>query len=178
MTETKNESIYKLSDEYSIFYLKFIEHAKDMGSGSWLRQYNTAAYTIWSGFAFETVCLKHVLQIRRALGIEGVLTNASPWRHKPGKGKQGAQFIIDKKYAPDLNNKINMFHNETKTKSIHTVFLFIFSVLQSYSGLYPKTLKMPQPVSCNYATYRCYLTTISSVCLNYRPPSIVFRISF
>lgn len=55
--KTKNESIYKLSDEYSLFYLKFIEHAKDMGSGAWLRQYNTSAYTIWSGFAFETVCL-------------------------------------------------------------------------------------------------------------------------
>jgi hypothetical protein len=35
--KTKNESIYKLSDEYSLFYLKFIEHAKDMGSGAWLR---------------------------------------------------------------------------------------------------------------------------------------------
>jgi len=138
--KAKNESIYKLSDEYSLFYLKFIEHAKDMGSGAWLRQYNTSAYTIWSGFAFETVCLKHVLQIRRALGIEGVLTHASTWRHKPGKGEQGAQidllldrqdrcinicemkfssaqFIIDKKYAPDLDNKINIFRNETKTKS-------------------------------------------------------------
>jgi AAA+ ATPase superfamily predicted ATPase len=138
--KTKNESIYKLSDEYSLFYLKFIEHAKDMGSGAWLRQYNTSAYTIWGGLAFETVCLKHVLQIRRTLGIEGVLTHASTWRHKPGKAEQGAQidllldrqdrcinicemkfsnatFVIDKKYAPDLDNKIKIFRKETKTKS-------------------------------------------------------------
>ena len=142
--KTKNESIYKLSDEYSLFYLKFIEHAKDMGSGAWLRQYNTSAYTIWSGFAFETVCLKHVLQIRKALGIEGVLTLASTWKYKPGKGEKGAQidllldrqdrcinicemkfsnavFVIDKKYAPELDNKVNVFRKETKTKS--NVFL-------------------------------------------------------
>jgi uncharacterized protein len=142
--KTKNESIYKLSDEYSLFYLKFIEHAKDMGSGAWLRQYNTSAYAIWSGFAFETVCLKHVLQIRKALGIEGVLTLASTWRYKPGKGEKGAQidllldrqdrcinicemkfsnavFVIDKRYAPELDSKVNVFRKETKTKS--NVFL-------------------------------------------------------
>ncbi len=48
-----NESIYKLSDEYSLFYLKFIEHAKDKAEGAWLRQYATSAYVSWSGFAFE-----------------------------------------------------------------------------------------------------------------------------
>jgi hypothetical protein len=115
-----------------------------VGSGTWLRQYNTSAYSIWSGFAFETVCLKHILQIRRTLGIEGVLTQASTWRHKSGKGGKGAQidllldrkdrciniceikfsgspFIIDKKYAYDLDNKINIFRNETKTR--HNLFL-------------------------------------------------------
>ena len=29
-----NESIYKLSDGYSLFYLKFIEHAKDTAEGA------------------------------------------------------------------------------------------------------------------------------------------------
>lgn len=134
-----NEGIYKLSDEYSLFYLKFIEHAKDREEGSWIRQYGTPAYTIWSGFAFESVCQKHVLQIRRKLGIGGVLTNATTWRHAPGKDAQGAQidllldrqdhcinicemkfsggeFVIDKKYAINLDNKANVFRTETGTK--------------------------------------------------------------
>jgi predicted AAA+ superfamily ATPase len=134
-----NESIYKLSDEYSLFYLKFIEHAKDTADGAWLRQYATSAYAIWSGFAFESVCQKHVLQVRRKLGIEGVLTTTSAWRHTPGKGAQGAQidllldrqdrcinicemkfsgdeFVIDKKYAAELNTKVNVFRSETGTK--------------------------------------------------------------
>ena len=134
-----NESIYKLSDEYSLFYLKFIEHAKDTAAGAWLRQYGTPAYTIWSGLAFESLCQKHVLQIRRRLGIEGVLTNATAWRYAPGKNAQGAQidllldrqdrcinicemkfaggeFVIDKKYAAELDNKVNVFRHETGTK--------------------------------------------------------------
>jgi hypothetical protein len=138
-----NESIYKLSDEYSLFYLKFIEHAKDIADGTWLRQFGTPAYTIWSGFAFESVCQKHVLQIRRKLGIEGVLVNTSTWRHAPGKGAKGAQidllldrqdrcinicemkfsndeFVIDKKYAAELDMKVNIFRIETGTKK--TIF--------------------------------------------------------
>jgi predicted AAA+ superfamily ATPase len=134
-----NESIYKLSDEYSLFYLKFIEHAKDTAYGAWLRQYGTSAYAIWSGFAFESVCQKHVLQVRRKLGIEGVLTTTSTWRHAPGKGAEGAQidllldrqdrcinicemkfsgdvFVIDKKYAAELDKKVNVFRAETGTK--------------------------------------------------------------
>jgi len=137
--KNSNESIYKLSDEYSLFYLKFIEHAKDTEDGAWLRQYATPAYTIWSGFAFESVCLKHVLQIRRKLGIGGVLTHTSTWRHTPRKGQQGAQidllldrqdhcinicemkfssseFAIDINYAAELDTKVNVFRAETGTK--------------------------------------------------------------
>ncbi len=134
-----NESIYKLSDEYSLFYLKFIEHPKDTVDGAWLREYGTPTYTIWSGFAFESVCQKHVLQVRRKLGIEGVLTNTSTWRHVPGKGEHGvqidllldrqdrcinicemkfssAEFVIEKKYATELDTKVNVFRAETGTK--------------------------------------------------------------
>lgn len=94
------------------------------------------------------VCLKHVLPIRRALGIEGVLTNASTWRHKSGKGEEGAQidllldrkdqcinicemkfsntdFVIDKKYAAELDKKVNVFRKETNTKS--TLFLTLIT---------------------------------------------------
>lgn len=139
--KNEKESIYKLSDEYSLFYLKFIEHAKATGAGTWLRQSVTASYTIWSGFAFESVCQKHVLQIKRALGIAGVLTKTSSWRYMPPKGKKGAQidllldrqdkvinlcemkfvngeFVIDKRYAEELEDKTTVFRSETKTRSV------------------------------------------------------------
>lgn len=139
--KNEKDSIYKLSDEYSLFYLKFIEYAKATGAGTWIRQSATASYTIWSGFAFESVCQKHFMQIKRALGIEGVLTKTSSWRCIPKNGEEGAQidllldrqdkvinlceikfangtFTIDKKYAEELKNKITVFVSETKTRSV------------------------------------------------------------
>jgi hypothetical protein len=87
-----------------------------------------------------------VAQIKKALGIEGVLTEESAWRYQPSKGgkEQGAQidllidrqdrcinicemkyaseeFIIDKKYATELDRKVNTFQQATKTKK--TLFL-------------------------------------------------------
>lgn len=139
--KTANEGVYKLSDEYSLFYQKFIESAKATGAGTWLRRINTASYLSSCGFSFESVCHKHTLQIKRTLGIEGVLTEESNWRHQPtkGSGGQGAQidllldrqdrciniceikftsdeFVIDKKYAAELDNKLDIFRRETGTK--------------------------------------------------------------
>lgn len=144
--KTVNESIYKLADEYSLFYQRFIENEKASGTGTWLRRAGTPSYTSWGGFSFESVCHKHTIQIKRALGIEGVLTEESNWRYQPakGSGQSGAQidllldrqdrcinicemkfagdeFVIDKKYANELDSKVNIFRRETGTKK--TLFL-------------------------------------------------------
>lgn len=141
--KTTRDSIYKLSDEYSLFYLKFIEHAPATGAGTWLKLSTGKSYNIWGGFAFEAVCQKHVPQIKQGLGIAGVYTEPSAWRYIPKKGETGAQidllldrrdhcinlceikfsideFVIDKKYATVLDNKIKVFKEQTKTKK--TIF--------------------------------------------------------
>lgn len=165
-----NESIYKLSDEYSLFYQKFIENAKATGIGSWLRQIQSRSYISWSGFAFESVCHKHSRQIKKALGIGDVLTEESSWRYlsPKGSGGQGAQidllldrqdrtinlcemkfagdeFIIDKKYADDLDNKLNVFKRETGTKkSIFLSMITTFGVRKNkyYTGRVLREVKM------------------------------------
>ena len=83
-------------------------------------------------------------QIKKALGIDGVLTETSVWRYVPLKGEQGAQidllldrqdrcinvceikfstddYVITKKYAAELDNKLTVFRTATKTKK--TLFL-------------------------------------------------------
>ncbi|UYQ92330.1 ATP-binding protein [Chitinophaga horti] len=138
--KTEKESLFKLTDEYSLFYLKYIEHAKSSGAGTWLQQSTTSSYSTWSGLAFESICQKHVLQIKKALGIEKVLTNVSSWRHSPSGGVKGTQidllidrqdkvinlcevkfcqteFTIDKKYAEELTNKVLIFKSANKIRS-------------------------------------------------------------
>jgi len=141
---TKRDSIYKLSDEYSLFYLKFVENSREGGGGTWQRMSARQSYISWCGYAFEAVCQKHLPQLKTALGIGGVYTEASAWKYVSKKaGETGAQidmlldrqdhcinlcemkfgkdvFTIDKRYAAELENKIRVFTRQTKTKK--TIF--------------------------------------------------------
>lgn len=142
--KTLRDAIYKLSDEYSLFYLKFIENTRTSGAGAWQRIAAGQSYTSWSGYAFEAICQKHLRQLKKALGIAGVHTEASAWQYSPkNEGKKGAQidllldrqdhcinlcemkfskdeFRIDKAYAGELENKIRSFVSQAKTKK--TIF--------------------------------------------------------
>ena len=133
------DAVFKLSDEYTIFYLKFIENSKAFGEGAWLNQVQKPAYRIWCGLAFENTCLKHVAQIKKGLGILGIYTEQSVWRSDGRGNEQGAQidllldradnsinlieikfsaaeFVIDKKYAAELDNKQQAFASKTATR--------------------------------------------------------------
>jgi AAA+ ATPase superfamily predicted ATPase len=137
------DSIYKLTDEYSLFYSKFIEPARSFDKDAWQRISDTPSWRSWSGHAFESICMKHVLSIKRALGIEAVYTEVSAWRYA-GKGETGGaqidllidrqdrcinlceikfvngEFVIDKKYAGELDNKVRVFREQTATRK--TIF--------------------------------------------------------
>jgi len=154
---TARDSIYKLTDEYSLFYLKFIENARATGAGTWLKLSTGQSYNSWSGFAFEAVCQKHISQIKRALGISGVYTEVSAWRYLPKKNETGAQidllldrqdhcinvcemkfanaeFMIDKKYAGELDSKVNVFKNQTSTKK--TIFPTMITTYGTKQNIY------------------------------------------
>ena len=141
----RKDSIYKLTDEFSLFYLKFMEPNRTMAKGAWQKLSNIPAYTSWSGLAFETLCIKHIAAIERKLGIAAIYTECSSWR-TPGNVAAGAQidllidrrdqcinlcemkfyssgFAIDKKYADELRRKETAFREQTKTRKqiFHTL---------------------------------------------------------
>ncbi len=141
--KTTRDTLYKLTDEYSLFYLRFVDRARATGPGTWEKIAEGQSYHSWSGFAFESICQKHIQQIIKALKIKAY-TEVSPWRYNPKKGERGAQidllldrkdrtiniceikftnsrFIIDKKYAAELLSKEKVFKAQTKTKK--TTFL-------------------------------------------------------
>lgn len=70
----KRGSMYRLIDEYTIFYHRFIKTNKKYTQGLWQQLAESQAYKIWAGFAFETLCHKHIDAIKRALGIAAVYT--------------------------------------------------------------------------------------------------------
>jgi hypothetical protein len=141
----RKDSIYKLTDEFSLFYLKFMEPNRGMAKGAWQKLSNTPAYTSWSGLAFETLCIKHTAAIERVLGIAQIYTESSSWRSR-GNAAGGAQidllidrrdqcinlcemkfhnsgFSMDRKYADTLRQRENFFKEETHTRKqiFHTL---------------------------------------------------------
>jgi len=98
-----NSSLYKLTDEYCLFYLRWIEKLgkRNIDKGYWMSLQNSPNHTAWAGFAFENLCIKHIKQLKATLGINGVTTTHSPWRFIPksNNDKQGAQIdlLIDRK---------------------------------------------------------------------------------
>jgi hypothetical protein len=133
----EKDSLYRLIDEYSLFYLKFME--KDGRNDTWSGIRKTQAYSAWCGYAFENICLKHINQIKTALQIGGVQTSISSWVQTGKEGNPGAQidmvidradncinicemkfsidqFVTEKKYAETLQNKLSVFRQASSTK--------------------------------------------------------------
>lgn len=149
---TSKDAIYRLTDEYSLFYLKFIDGKKITGNDMWHKLSATNPYKIWCGMSFETICLKHVHLIKKELGISGIHSEESPWRHHATKNNEGSQidllidradktinicemkfyngeFTIDKTYAAELERKLSVFGQQTKTKkSLFLTFITTYGV--------------------------------------------------
>ena len=94
----KKDSLYRLTDEYSLFYVRFIENNSSQGEAVWQQISQTQAYISWAGYAFESICLKHLPQIKKALGISGVYSTASSFIKKGNEEEAGIQFdlLIDR----------------------------------------------------------------------------------
>lgn len=135
----KKETLYRLTDEYSLFYLKFMERGKAMGQGAWLQLSQSQAWKAWAGYAFENICLKHVSQIKRALGIQGVYAEVSSFYFRGDDERPGMQvdllidrkdqvvnlcelkfyegpFTLTKDYAQELRERLAGFRERTRTR--------------------------------------------------------------
>jgi uncharacterized protein len=88
----KKDSIYRLTDEYSLFYFAFIEGRNSAANNNWLQRHTTEhVFKIWQGYAFENLCLKHVEAIKIALGISGMYTTTHSYFAKKTIESPGMQ---------------------------------------------------------------------------------------
>ena len=89
----KREEHYKLIDPFCMFYLHFVSNQKKVNEKFWQQNVTSGLVSIWRGFAFENVCFNHVEQIKRALGISGVISENSAWS-KRGDDETGTQIDL------------------------------------------------------------------------------------
>lgn len=151
----KKEVYYRIIDEYSHFYLKWIKGApKGIFSKSdphyWNKKSGSPAWRSWAGYAFESLCYKHISQIQNALGLSRISCEIGAWRYIPRKGSsdKGAQidllfdrrdgiisicelkysegeFVIDKAYAEELKYKMENFKTHARTGKKHLFLVMV-----------------------------------------------------
>lgn len=92
----KKDMLYRLIDEYSIFYYRF--NPQRTKEGTFIQNSTTNKYHSWAGIAFESLCLKHINQVKEALGISGIMSNESSFYHKENDKEEGFQIdlLIDR----------------------------------------------------------------------------------
>jgi len=153
----ERDGIYQLIDFFSLFDMKFHEKREEFNENYWLGFSSTHAYSIWSGFSFEKLCLVHQNQIRKKLGISGVLTSLFSWMGKYEDKKVQVDLVIDrndnvinlcemkfssgeysisKEYSAELRRKRSAFADSTKTrKALVTTMVTTFGLVKNAYGM-------------------------------------------
>jgi uncharacterized protein len=155
--KAKRGSVYRLVDEFSIFYHRFMKNYKKAVKGYWQQQVGTQSYKIWTGYAFENICMKHTDAIKNALGIQNVFTTTASFQQKANNLTPGFQidfiidrndqainlceckfynapFEIDKKYAAQLLLRKELF--KTATGSRKTIFNTMITSQKMVQNMY------------------------------------------
>ena len=150
-TTNKRGFIFQITDSFLLFALRFIASGK---INSWSDYIKSPSYNAWKGNAFEILCLNHIPQIKKALGISGVSSSEYAWRSK--KSDVGAQidllidrkddiinlcemkyteneFVIDAAYEDNLRHKEQIFITESGTKKAVQITLITSNGLKHNS---------------------------------------------
>lgn len=171
----KKEIRYRLTDEFSLFYLQFIEHKRGEGTGTWERLSQTQSWKSWSGYAFESICLKHVPAIKKALGLSGIYTEASAYYLKTSDFGRGIQidllldrndrainlfeikfyqspYLVNKEQADEFRLKNAIFKSATKTtKQVFFTLLTTFPIVPNEQSL--STVDIALDMNCLFEVF-------------------------
>ena len=145
--KSRKDTMYQLIDNYTLFYYKFIQANRQRDEHFWSRSLTTPMYNAWSGLAFERVCMQHVQQIKRALSIAGVGSNAYSWTYRAQEPNEMGvqidmlldrddqvidlcemkfsheQYTISKQYDDVLRHKVATFMEKTGTRKAVRVMI-------------------------------------------------------
>lgn len=153
--KAKKDTIYKLIDNYTIFYFKYLKE-NEKTDHFWTKPISSDSIRSWSGLAFERVCMQHIAQLKQAMGISAVATTEYAWRSDSKKKRtededgaqidlliergdgvinicemkwSSAEYTLTKKDEKDLSNKVEVFEYQTGTKnSIMVTMVTTFGV--------------------------------------------------
>jgi len=144
-----NAMFYQLTDLFTLFHYTFAQK-KTTDEHYWSNMLGTNKMNTWLGLAFERVCMLHIPQIKKALGIDRIHTEYYSWRSKHSQPAAQIDLIIERadqlvnicevKYSEygysiskteeaRLRNRMGSFQEETQTRGgLHLTFITTFGV--------------------------------------------------
>lgn len=168
----ERQRIYQLTDMYSLFHLRFVRGNDGADPRFWTNASRSGTVNAWTGYAFEQVCLHHLGQIKRGLGISGVASQSYAWSCKAftdddGNEWRGGQidlvidrddwvmnlcemkysqdeYVLSKDYADTVRSRTSLFRKATKTrKSLRNTFVTLYGVKPNkHSSIVDNELKL------------------------------------
>ena len=97
--KSKKDMMHQLIDPFCLFYFKFMHNKGAFLDNHWIKMQTTAEYESWCGHAFEIVCLHHINEIVKALGIDGSINTPCSWSYRPT-----AKVLADDEADEDLKH--------------------------------------------------------------------------
>lgn len=163
--ENRRNAHYRLVDPLCIFYLKFVEGKENMDQEFWTHGQSNQSLISWRGLAFEDVCLRHVSQIKAALGIQGVSSTVSTWTNIGDGVQEGTQidllimrkdnvvnlcemkfyndtFHVDKNYWQTMMRRQNLLSSQLPRRmAVNNVLISTFGLADGeYSGVFQNSV--------------------------------------
>ncbi len=153
------DTLYRLTDNYSLFYLKYIRDLPKNEAGNWHSLSQTQSWKSWSGYAYENICFQHIDKIKAALGISGVHTRYLSFIVKATDEHEGAQvdllidrmdnaisicevkfyndeYALTKEEADNIKRKRRVFRQVSRTqKQIFMVLITTFGLVDNKYSL-------------------------------------------
>ncbi len=160
----KRDVHYKLVDPFCLFYLHFMKNRKTANERFWQQNVSSQSLSSWRGIAFENICFNHVEQLKKALGISGVITQTSAWskRSDDGNGTQidlliirndnvinmcelkfySGEYEVDNAYYKTLLNRETILQGQVSPKiAIRSTLVTTFGLRKNeYSGAFSNVI--------------------------------------
>ncbi len=160
----KTGGIYQVMDFFTIFHHSFLTNPTT-DQHFWSNHIGTPVINTWYGLAFERVCMNHVEQLKKALGISNIGVEYYSWRSAESAPAAQIDLVIERadrvidicemKYseseytiakAEDLRirNRVGAFRAETGTRcSVFPILVTTYGLIQNqYSNNMKKVIVM------------------------------------
>ena len=167
--KSSREDHYRLIDPFCLFYIRYVSGKNVVDTNFWTNNQMSQSVVSWRGIAFEDLCIRHMSQIKKALGISGVITSQSNWIVPGSENEAGMQidllinrndnivnmcemkfyhedFTVNGEYNKKIASRANKLHEDLPKKyAVHSTLITTYGLTYNeYSGAFQQVITLEE----------------------------------